>query len=174
MDVEYKLANVFADKPTSQRAFEDMSALSMVTDASANACTRLCAFTDTFSSAHLCCADCAYDRFLITLPAGGEWRERRREQMAVTQCLERQVDQCATCGCRNLTCAWRQHQATATKAYKWVSAISWPSHWTAVSFVTSWKLAGWLVHVYNMHPTLREIIMVKIVLKILVHHVRAL
>jgi len=84
MDVEYKLANAFADKPTSQRAFEDMSALSTVTDASANACTRLCAFTDTFSSAHLCCADCAYDRFLITLPASGEWRERRREQMAVT------------------------------------------------------------------------------------------
>ena len=33
-----------------------------------------------------------------------------------------------------------------------MSAISWPSRWTPVSFITSGKLEGWSVHVYNKHP----------------------
>jgi len=52
------------------------------------------AFTDLFSSAHLCCAACTYSRFLLLSSAGDQ---RRGEQLAVTAVprLERQVGQCA-------------------------------------------------------------------------------
>ena len=34
----------------------------------------------------------------------------------------------------------------------WVSAVSWNSYRTLVSFVLSWKLASRLLHVYSTHP----------------------
>ena len=84
------------------------------------------------------------------------------------QCLERQV------AVETWRVQHRQHQATATKACIWASAISWLSCWTLVVFVSFGKLAGWSIHVYTTHPTLREVIMVKVVLKIGVHHVLVL
>jgi len=76
----------------------------------------------------------AYNRFLITLP--GERREGREEQLAVTPVprtlrgpvWQLKLDACAL-----------QRQATATKAYHCASAISWPSHWTLVSFCHFWE-----------------------------------
>ena len=65
------------------------------------------------------------------------------------RCLERQVGQF---GSWNLTRVRCQRQSTARKAYNRASSISWPSCWAPVSFVTSGKLAGWSVHLYNTHP----------------------
>ena len=85
-------------------------------------------------------------RFLLLSPVNGG-REEERSWLS-HRCLERQVGQY---GSWNLTCVRCQHQATARKAYNRVSAISWPLLWTPVSYITSGKLAGWSVHVYNMH-----------------------
>jgi len=68
------------------------------------------------------------------------------EELAVTRVPRRSP------GSWNLTCVCCQCQATAKKAYNLVSAISRLSRWTLVSFVTSGKLAGWSVPVYNTHP----------------------
>ena len=108
-----------------------------------------CAFTETFSSAHLCCAAV---HTIVSSPGRTAAADSGREGESSwlwRQYLERQVGQCCS---RNLTCARCQHQATATKAYNWASAISWPSRWTAVSSVTSEKLADWSVHDNNTHP----------------------
>jgi len=70
------------------------------------------AFTETFSSACLYFAACAYDRFVLLSPANG-WREGESSWPSHWY-LEHQVSQC---GSWNLTCTYRQHQATATKAY---------------------------------------------------------
>jgi len=105
-----------------------------------------------FSSTHLCCTSCAYNHVLISLPGvrwvangGREWESSWLSH----QCLERQVGQCCSW---NLTCTRCQRQTATAEAYNSASAITWPSRWTLVSFVTSGKLAGWSVHVYNMHP----------------------
>ena len=91
-------------------------------------------------------------RFPITVP--GEWQAanggREGEMRWLSRrCLERQVGQF---GSWNLTRVRCQHQSTARKAYNRASSISWPSCWAPVSFVTSGKLAGWSVHLYNTHP----------------------
>ena len=101
--------------------------------------TCLCAFTETSLSAHLCCAVCAvsyYSNYSPRWTAGGKGRAAGCH---TGWCVERKVGQCSSW---NLTCARCQRGATATKACNWASAISWPSHWTLVSFVTSEKLAG--------------------------------
>jgi len=91
-------------------------------------------------------------RFPITVP--GEWQAanggREGEMRWLSRrCLERQVGQF---GSWNLTRVRCQRQSTARKAYNRASSISWPSCWAPVSFVTSGKLAGWSVHLYNTHP----------------------
>ena len=46
-------------------------------------------FTETFSSAHLCCAACAYDHFLFVSQANSG-REQKSSWLS-HRCLERQV-----------------------------------------------------------------------------------
>ena len=82
------------------------------------------------------------NHFLSRRTAG---RKGRAAGSQSHRCLERQVVHCAACSSWNLTRACCQRHATATKAYNWASAISWPSRWTAVSFVTSEKLVAWSV-----------------------------
>jgi len=62
------------------------------------------------------------------------------------QCRERHVGQC---GSWHLTCERCQRQATATT--EWVLLADLHGELGSV-FVTSGKLAGWSVHVYNTHP----------------------
>jgi len=71
------------------------------------------------------------------------------------QYLKRQVGQC---GSWNLTCSCCQ---ATSNSYNWASAISWPSRWTLISFVTSGKMADNQCVIST--PTFREVIMVKIV-----------
>jgi len=137
---------------------------------SANACTyaQQCAdvsakvFTETFLSAHLCCAACAYNRFLITLPS------------------ERRVANCGREGERSWLSHWCLEHQVAVETWR-VCAVSikqqlWRPTTERVLLadldvelwslsVTSGKLAGWSGHVYNMHPDFlfkRQVIMVHI------------
>jgi len=151
---------------TRQRAFADAFSLSTFTDVSANASTyaqqcteRICVHLRMHSRKrsrlHISAAMPVHTIVSYYSPrrTAGSKRGRKGESSWLShRCIERQVGQC---GSWNLTCAHCQHQAIATKAYNRASAISWLSRWTPVSFVTSGKLAGWSVHVYNTHPTLR-------------------
>ena len=98
-----------------------------------------------FAKWHHCALSC--DAFHAIISSPGERRDGRGRAAGCQShpCLERQVVHCAACSSWNLTRACCQRHATATKAYNWASAISWPSRWTAVSFVTSEKLVAWSV-----------------------------
>ena len=97
------------------------------------------AFMDLFSST-VCCTACAHYCFLLLSSAGDERRGREEESCWLShRYLKHRVGQCAMRRLK-LTCVRCQHQATATEAYNWANAISWPLHWTLVSFVTIVKL----------------------------------
>jgi len=118
---------------------------------------RLCAFTDAFSSACLCCAACAYYGFpLLSLANGGRW-EGRGEEPAVTRVPR------TSSASQNLTCARCQHQATATKAYNWASVLAnlHVELWFYLSLLGNWQAYQFMCIISI--PTLREVIMVKIV-----------
>ena len=106
---------------------------------------RVCVRSRKRSRPHISAALLGIQSF----PLPSESRREGESSWLSLRCLERQVGQC---GSKNLTCARCQRQATATKAYNWASAISWPSRWTLVSFCHFWKLAGLSVHVHNTHP----------------------
>ena len=93
------------------------------------------AFTDLFSSAHLCCAACTYSCFLLLSSAGGG-RAAGCQARTSSGPVRR-------AGSWNLTRACGQHQTTATKAYNWANAISWSLHWTLVwchlSLLGNWQ-----------------------------------
>ena len=103
---------------------------------------------ETFSSAHLCCTACAYNHFLLS-----PWRTARggegESSWLSHQCLECQ----SQCGSWNLTFVCCQRQATAIQrpTSEWVLLADLHVELQSL-FVTSGKLAGWSVHVYNTHP----------------------
>jgi len=111
---------------------------------SANDC--LSAFTDafaeTFSSPHLCCAACAYNRFLITLPGGRRTAGGKgRAANCHTGSLERQV--AVETWCVRAVSFKQQLQKPTTERV--LLADLHVELWSL--FVTSWKLTGWSVHV---------------------------
>jgi len=108
--------------------------------------TRLCAFTETFLSAHLFCATFACSCFLLLSAANGG-REGEKSWLSLWY---------LTSGCWNwCVCAVSIKQQVQKPTTERVLLAD------LVSFVISGKLAGWSVHVYNMHPVM--VIMVKIV-----------
>jgi len=111
---------------------------------------------DMSSSAHLCCATCAYDHFLVLSwwMVGGEQREGRGKKLAVTPVPR-------------TSSGPMQHQATATKAYNWVSTISWPSRWTQCHLSLLGNLAWVAQFTCIIRTTLREVITEKIVCTII-------
>jgi len=102
----------------------------------------------------LCCL--RIRSFRITLP--GERLEGRGEQLAVTlvprtssePMWQLKLDLYIPSASSNSYKSLQQSEA--------INWPAWPARWTLVSFVTSGKLAGWWVHMYNSHPNFEIVI----------------
>ena len=116
---------------------------------------RLCAFTETFSSTHLCCTVCAYDCFLLLSLANGG-REGENSWL-LRQYLERQV--AAETSHARAVSIKKQLQKPTTERVQLADLHA--ELWSHLSLLGNWQADQ--ITCIICTPTLREVIMAEIV-----------